>query len=332
MPDRLVDIWAAIYAVLTLELFSIGETAVTFVGVVGVVAVVGAAALASRLIRSALARVSERWPGTDRASLYTVGRVAHYLLLAIGISVGLSTIGVDFTNLAVVLGALGIGIGFGLQDVVANFVAGLVILFERHLRVGDFIELESGVSGEVREIRIRATRIATNDNIDILVPNLEFVRGRVVNWTLDEGDRRVRVPFGVAYGTDKDAVRAAGLDAAERSSHTLKGNASRYPQVWLVNLGDSSLDFELVVWLTPEAGRRPSLVHADYLWEIHSALVERGIEIPFPQKDIHVRSVLGLDDEEARALLSGRRASSARTSQLDSREGPPSSGASPARS
>ncbi len=307
MLERLVALWAAVHSVLTIELFSIGGTAVTSIGVVRVLFVIGAAALASRLVRTTLARVSARWPGTDRAALYTVGRVAHYVLLALGISVGLSTIGVDFTNLAVVLGALGIGIGFGLQDIVANFFAGLIILFERHLRVGDFIELESGVSGEVREIRIRATRIATNDNIDILVPNLEFVRGRVVNWTLDEGDRRIRVPFGVAYGADKDAVRAAALDAARRTPHTLQGRPARGPQVWLVNLGDSSLDFELVVWLTPEAGKRPSLVHADYLWEIHSALVERGIEIPFPQKDIHVRSLLGLDQDAALALLSGRR-------------------------
>jgi small-conductance mechanosensitive channel len=115
------------------------------------------------------------------------------------------------------------------------------------------------------------------------------------------------VPFGVAYGSDKEAVRAAGLDAAQRSPHTLQGSPARRPQVWLVKLGDSSLDFELVVWLTPEAGKRPSLVQADYLWDIHSGLVERGIEIPFPQQDIHVRSLLGLDEEAALALLSGRR-------------------------
>jgi len=306
MPERLIAFWDGVHGLLTIELFSIGGTAVTAVGVVRVLLVVGAAALVSRLVRTTLARVSARWPGTDRAALYTVGRVAHYVLLTLGISLGLSTIGMDFTNLAVVLGALGIGIGFGLQDIVANFIAGLVILFERHLRVGDFIELESGVSGEVREIRIRATRIATNDNIDILVPNLEFVRGRVVNWTLDEGDRRIRVPFGVAYGSDKEAVRAAALEAAQRTPHTLQGRSTRQPQVWLVSLGDSSLDFELVVWLTPEAGKRPSLVHADYLWEIHSALVERGIEIPFPQQDIHVRSLLGLDQESAMAVLGDR--------------------------
>jgi small-conductance mechanosensitive channel len=324
MLDRLVAIWTAVYGVLTIELFSIGGTSVTSIGVARVIVVVCVAALVSRLVRTTLARVSERWPGTDRAALYTVGRVAHYIFLGIGVSLGLSTIGVDFTNLAVVLGALGIGIGFGLQDIVANFIAGLVILFERHLRVGDFIELESGVSGEVKEIRIRATRVATNDNIDILVPNLEFVRGRVVNWTLDEGDRRIRVPFGVAYGTDKEVVRAAALEAADRTPHTLRGRPERRPQVWLVSLGDSSLDFELVVWLTPVAGKRPSLVHADYLWEIHSALVEHGIEIPFPQKDIHVRSLLGLDQEAALALLRSRGAAPSSEAKSAASSGVPS--------
>jgi potassium efflux system protein len=308
MLERLIALWAAATAVLEVTLFSIGDTVVTPIGIVRVLLVVAATALVSRAVRGTLARVSARWPGTDRASLYTVGRVAHYLLLAIGISIGLSTIGVDFTNLAVVLGALGIGIGFGLQDTVANFIAGLVILFERHLRVGDFIELESGIGGEVREIRIRATRISTNDNIDILVPNSQFVSGRVVNWTLDEADRRIRVPFGVAYGTDKDAVRAAALEAASRVVHTLRSSPDRQPQVWLVRFGDSSLDFELVVWLTPAAVKRPARVQSDYLWEIHTELDARGIEIPFPQRDLHVRSLLGLDKEAAQALLSGRQA------------------------
>jgi potassium efflux system protein len=306
MLDRLAALWAAAAATLEAHLFSIGDTAVTPLGIARVLFTVAAAALISRVVRGALHRVSVRWPGTDRASLYTVGRVAHYGLLVLGITIGLSTVGMDFTNLAVVLGALGIGIGFGLQDMVANFIAGLMILFERHLRVGDFIELESGIAGEVREIRIRATRIVTNDNIDILVPNSEFVRGRVVNWTLDESDRRIRVPFGVAYGTDKEEVRAAALEAASLVEHTLQGRPTRRPQVWLVRFGDSSLDFQLVVWLTPDAVKRPFVVQADYLWAIHTALGARGIEIPFPQRDLHLRSFLGLDPEAAQALLTGR--------------------------
>jgi len=156
----------------------------------------------------------------------------------------------------------------------------------------------------VREIRMRATRITTNDNIDILVPNSEFVSGRVTNWTLDEAYRRIRVPFGVAYGSDKDKVRAVILDAANRVPHTLTGIPRRDSQVLLVKFGDSSLDFELVVWLTPQAVKRPALVAAAYLWEIHTALCENNIEIPFPQRDVHFRSVLGLTDGEARDWLS----------------------------
>lgn len=287
-------------------LFSIGTSPVTIGGLLRVLLVVAAAWGLSRLVRSALDRIGEHWSGMNHASLYALGRVAHYLLLALGVVIGLATIGIDFTNLALLLGALGVGIGFGLQSMVANLVAGIIILFERHLKVGDFVELESGVTGEVREVRMRATRITTNDNIDILVPNSEFVSGRVINWTLDEAFRRIHVPFGVAYGSSKDKVRAGVLEAAERVPFTLKGVAGRAPQVWFVKFGDSSLDFELIVWLTSEAVKRPSAVQAAYLWEIHSALEQYGIEVPFPQRDLHVRSVLGLKGEAARAWMEQR--------------------------
>jgi potassium-dependent mechanosensitive channel len=309
MADTLSDLWAALSSVLGARLFSIGDTPVTTSGLLRVLLAVALALLLSKVVRGALARVATRWPGTGRSTLYTLSRVIHYTILALGITVGLSTIGVDFTNLTVLLGALGIGIGFGLQDMVANFIAGLMILFERHLRVGDFIELESGVAGEVREIRMRATRVTTNDNIDILVPNAEFVRGRVVNWTLDEGARRMHVPFGVSYGSDKAEVRAAGLEAAERVAYTLRGVVARAPQVWLVRFGDSSLDFELVVWVTLDGVKRPNSAQAAYLWEIHTALEQHGIEVPFPQRDLHVRSLFGLQDEAARGLLGLRQSS-----------------------
>jgi len=303
MPDALASLWSTITSALVSPLFTVGETPVTTGGLLRVGLAIGVALVVSRTVRAGLVRVADRWPAAHRPTLFTLGRVLHYTLITAGLAVGLSTIGVDFTNLAVLLGALGIGVGFGLQDTVANFLAGVLILFERHLRVGDFIELESGVTGEVREIRMRATRIVTNDNIDILVPNSEFVRGRVVNWTLDEADRRVHVPFGVAYGSDKEQVRAAVLEAANRVPYTLLGRPHRAPQVWLVRFGDSSLDFELVVWLTLEGVKRPYLVQAAYLWEIHTALEQHGIEIPFPQRDLHVRSLFGLAGETAQAIV-----------------------------
>jgi len=153
---------------------------------------------------------------------------------------------------------------------------------------------------------MRSTLITTNDNIDILVPNSEFVGGRVINWTLREAHRRLRVPFGVAYGTDKELVKKAVLEAAENVPWTLQKIKARQPQVWLVEFGDSSLNFELVVWLTPEAVKRPGAVQAAYLWEIETKLNEHGIEVPFPQRDLHLRSMFGLKDDAASALLSRR--------------------------
>ena len=119
----------------------------------------------------------------------------------------MSSIGIDITALAVFTGALGVGVGFGMQAMVSNFVAGVILLVERSLKIGDFVELTSGVRGEVREINIRNAVITTNDNIDIIVPNSEFVNGQVTNWTFRDASRRLRVPFGVAYGTDKEVVR-----------------------------------------------------------------------------------------------------------------------------
>jgi small-conductance mechanosensitive channel len=242
--------------------------------------------------------------GLQAASRWTA--TVHYFILTIAVVIGLSSIGVDLTKFALIASALGIGIGFGLQNLVSNFVSGLIILFERSLKAGDFVELESGVSGEVREINMRATLINTNDNVDILVPNSEFVNGRVTNWTMREAQRRVHIPFGVAYGTNKDLVKQAALEAAEAVPWTLKGGMHRAPQVWFVEFGDSSLNFELVVWLIPEAVKRPGSVQAAYLWEIESKLASHNIEIPFPQRDLHLRSAFGKKDEDVLNLMQMR--------------------------
>jgi small-conductance mechanosensitive channel len=218
------------------------------------------------------------------------GKLFKISLFAVALLIALGSIGIDITALAVFTGAVGVGIGFGLQSLVSNFVAGIILLTERSLKIGDFIELPSGVRGEVREINIRNTVVTTNDNIDIIVPNSEFVNGTVTNWTFKEVYRRLRVPFGVAYGTDKQLVRKAGLEAAASVEHTLTGHPKREAQVWLVGFGDNSLNFELVVWLTPEAVKRPAAVNAAYCWELESALSRYGIEIPFPQRDLHIRS------------------------------------------
>jgi potassium-dependent mechanosensitive channel len=239
------------------------------------------------------------------------GKLFKIALFTVAVLFALSSIGIDVTALAVFTGAVGVGIGFGLQAVISNFIAGIIILIEKSLKVGDFVEFASGVRGEVRQINIRYTVVTTNDNIDILVPNSEFVNGLVTNWTHGDAYRRLRLPFGVAYGTDKELVRKAGLEAAAAVDHTLTGQPRRDPQVWLVGFGDSSLDFELVVWVTPEGVKRPAAVSAAYYWELETALTKYGIEIPFPQRDLHIKTaapiqVAAAADEQQRFRRDGQ--------------------------
>lgn len=280
---------------------------ITVGGIIAAALALIAAWMLSLLIRRSLNRYAGNSESVNRAALYTVSRVVHYVVLAIGALIALELAGIPISKLSLFAGALGVGLGFGLQAIFSNFVSGLILLFDRSLKVGDFVELESGVHGEVRDIKIRATRITTNDNIDILVPNSEFVSGRVTNWTLQDGSRRIRIPFGVAYGASKDVVKQAALEAAAEVPFTDDQQGRRRPQVWLVEFGDSSLNFELVVWLTAEATKRPGAVKAAYLWALHTALQKHDIEIPFPQRDLNVRSLFGREGDAAldlvRALL-----------------------------
>ncbi len=271
-------------------LFSVGEAPVTGRDIFRVLMIFIVAFLLSRGIRFAIKRFSDREPGGTQASLYTVGRLTHYAIIVIALFVALSSIGLDFSNLALVAGALSVGIGFGLQSIVSNFVSGLIILFEHTLRVGDYIELDNGLTGTVKAINVRSTLINTNDNIDIVVPNSEFVTARLTNWTLGERVLRVRIPFGVAYGSDKELVRKAALEAAEEVQYTLKHTKGREPDIWLVDFGDSSLNFLMTVWVNRQGARRPTRTRAAYLWALETKLSEYGIEIPFPQRDLHVRS------------------------------------------
>ena len=291
---------------LNYALFEVGEATITPASALRVMAILFAAWFASRWIRRGLERYGQSRPDMSRPALYAAGRVVHYTLIALGFGISLAAIGLDLTKIAIFASALGVGIGFGLQTVVNNFISGLILLFERSLKMGDFVELESGVTGEITDISIRATRVTTNDNIDILVPNSEFVNGRVTSWTLREISRRIRIGFGVAYGVDKELVKKAALEAADSVPFSFASEGPRRSQVWLVGFGDNSLDFELVVWLTADAVKRPGAVQAAYYWALEDALEKYGIEIPFPQRDLHVRTLFGLKDESARELWSGR--------------------------
>ncbi|MEZ5566552.1 MAG: mechanosensitive ion channel [Gammaproteobacteria bacterium] len=200
--------------------------------------------LAGQLTERAIRRLGSRWAEGEAVypAAYALGRLGKYIVFVIGASIGLDTMGMNLSKLAIVGGAIGVGVGFGLQNIVNNFVSGIILLVERSLKVGDFVDLQSGVRGRVVEIAMHATRVLTNDSVDVLVPNSEFVNGRVINWTFDDYSRRIHIPFGVAYGTDKEKVKTAALAAARHVPGVIFDNPLRPPNVWLVQFADSSLN------------------------------------------------------------------------------------------
>jgi small-conductance mechanosensitive channel len=282
--------WIRLTEVSGTTLFQVKETPVTLGDVVRGVVILIIGWLLSRAIRFAINRVGRKESVGTQASLYTISRLTHYTIIIVAALIALGSIGLSFTNIAIIAGALSVGIGFGLQSIVNNFVSGLIILFERTLRVGDYIELDTGLTGTVKAINVRSTLINTNDNIDIVVPNSEFVSTKLTNWTLGEHILRVRIPFGVAYGSDKEVVRKAAIEACEDVPYTLTHLRGREPDVWLVEYGDNSLNFLLLVWVNRQGARRPTRTRAAYLWALEDKLTEYNIEIPFPQRDLHLRS------------------------------------------
>lgn len=285
------------------KLLSFGSISVTLGGVITGAVVFLLALLLARLVSHALRRVRERSPHRSTAALYLLEKLTSYGLVIVGVVMGLSAAGLNLSSLALFAGAIGIGIGLGLQGVVKEFVSGLFLIFDRMVSVGDYIELGDGVRGAIVEIGPRASRIRTNDNVNIIIPNSRLIEDRVTNWTLKGDTRRIHVPFSVAYGANRAEVRDAVLAAARTSPFTLPETETRKSQVWLVGFGESGLDFELLVWPTQAAVKRPASMHAAYTWLIADALDEAGIEIPFPQTDLRLRSIFGHEGDEALAVL-----------------------------
>ncbi len=269
--------------------FSIADTQINLLRLFGLILILVVVWRIGIVFEQALARVGSHHDQKSSPGWFALSRISRYFVWIIGSFIGLSYLGFDMASFAVIGGAFGVGLGFGLQNIISNFVSGIIMLVEKAVKVDDFVDLQSGVIGRVAEINLRYTRITTTDLIDIIVPNSEFITNRVINWTLGERVRRIHVPFGVAYGADKELVREAAVAAATSVAGTENG-PGREPDAWLVRFGESSLDFELVVWVGPDAIVSPGRTQARYLWAIEDELRKRHIEIPFPQRDLHIRS------------------------------------------
>src|SRR6266700_691722 len=223
--------------------------------------------------------------GLDRALQYAIAQIIANVVLVVGVLIVLENTGIHLGALAVFAGAGGVGVGFGLQNIASNFISGLVILAERPITIGDRVEV-AGITGQVKQIRARSTVILTNDNIAMIVPNEKFIDSPVTNWTYSDRRVRFRLPVGVAYGSDVNKVREALIAAAREHPATLKDPA---PDAFLEKFGHSTIDFQLVVW-SEEMSRRPSRFKSDLNYLICKHLGAAGIEIPNPQRDLHIRS------------------------------------------
>jgi small-conductance mechanosensitive channel len=220
----------------------------------------------------------------DAGLRYTLLRIIHYLIVIAGLLYGLKLgFAVDLTGIAVILGFLSVGIGFGLQYIASDIVSGFILLFERPLRVGDRLKIDE-VEGRVEQISLRSTRIVTNDEVTVIVPNSDLVRNKVINWSYCERVR-IRIPVGVAYGSDTQKVTDALIEAARAAGKVLPEPA---PKVHFKAFGDSSLDFELLVWIN--LPHNHPQIRSDINFQIDRLFRLYQIEIPFPQRDLHLRS------------------------------------------
>lgn len=212
-----------------------------------------------------------------------IGTIVRYFVIAIGLVVILQTAGIDLTTLNVLAGAIGLGLGFGLQNIVSNFISGIIILFERPIKIGDRIEV-GNVEGAVVKINSRSTTVVTNDNISIIVPNSKFISENVVNWSHDDRKVRFRIPVTVEYGSDVKLVEKLLLEVASENGDVLQQPA---PGVRFLKFGDNGLDFELRAWSTTLIHRKGMLVSA-INFAINDKFKEHGIEIPYPRRDIYL--------------------------------------------
>lgn len=273
--------WSTWLGWVTHPLMTVGGNPVSLWSIVGILMWIVGGLWLARMFQRFLSEGLMDHFAVQRGVRDVVGTLARYLVILLGIIFGLSSAGIPLTALAAVFGVLGIGIGFGLQNIASNFISGFIILVERPFRRGDYIQVGDMV-GEVKEIRARATTIETRNAVTVVVPNSEFVTGKVVNWTLGHNERlRTQINVGVAYGSDLQAVTRILLDVARQHADVLGWPG---PRVEMIGFGDSSIDFVLHVW-TRRLRTLPGL-RSDLYLTIERRFREGGIEIPFPVRTV----------------------------------------------
>lgn len=270
--------------VLTTRLFTISQTEVTLSSVIVffglfVIIIVASRLLSRKLLEKILTRMQ-----VEEGTRYTMRRVVEYVCILIGAIIAFQSIGINLSGLAVIFGLLSVGVGFGLQNVTSNFVAGLILLFERPIKVGDRVTVGE-VEGDIMEINMRSTTVRSLNNIAIIVPNSDFVSSKVINWSHGDPKIRLDIDVGVSYSSDLDTVLRALKEVAWENTEVLDDPE---PDVHLLEFGDSAWIMKLRVWLGNP--KRHPVVRSDLNCAIVHKFEKNGIQIPFPQRDLHFRT------------------------------------------
>lgn len=271
--------------ILSQPLITLGESKLTFALILTLIFSFTILFVGSEWIRRLLVKKILAKRDMTLGTKESIGTIVKYILIVAGMFSILQTNGIDLSAFGVLAGAIGVGIGFGLQNITNNFISGLVILFEQPIKVGDRIEV-GDVTGDVVKISSRATTVITNDNISIIVPNSKFIDNEVINWSHNEYRIRFNFPVGVSYKEDPEKIKRILLEVAKSNPGVLKTPES---DVLFDSYGDNSINFNFRVW-TSTYVNKPKVLRSELYYEIFRRFGEENVEIPFPQRDIHLRS------------------------------------------
>ena len=281
-----MEIWTAVWGAFNAPLFSLGADPVTPLSLIVLILIFAVTWLVAGRVRWLLEdRIANRVDEIPEGVLHVIGNLARYTIIFMGWFIGLRSVGFQLDAVLVVFGALGVGMGFGLQNIANNFVSGVILLIERPIKVGDVVSVGDEL-GTVERVGIRATTLRKFDQTQAIVPNGDLISSVVSNWTLD--DRRVRVDFvvGVAYGSDTRLVERLIREAVTEHEKVLDDPE---PRIFFTEFGDSSLNFRVLAYVADISERFATL--SDLHFTIDESFRAHDVEIPFPQRDLHLRSI-----------------------------------------
>ncbi|MDH3377878.1 MAG: mechanosensitive ion channel [Gammaproteobacteria bacterium] len=267
--------------------FHIGSAPVTNLAIVRTVLILALTYLCVRVSVAGWKRAERSRPNFNQSHLYVLSRITTGAIIAIGVFVALAFLGLDLSKLTLIASALSVGVGFGLKNIIDNVSSGVVLLFERSIRVGDWVVVGT-TAGLVTKINVRSTVIQTWDQADVIVPNADLITAQVTNWTLTTPSGRIRIPLGLAYGTDTDWVRSLLLDIANAHPEVITGGSAPKPIVLFFGFGESTLRFELRCFVKDIM--QQLTVVSELNLAIAHALREHGVEVPYPQRELHIKS------------------------------------------